>query len=166
MTTTCGCPGKWKIAYRYSNPSYPQDTYYVTVSGFELDSLSQNTLSDSVGAYINVTFSCSGINQGLDRPSTGVHFVSASFTKDDPNCVSSPVQRYDCLNGSCVISTQYDTPGAFNSLVECQSTCTIACLPNQICVNPNTFCAPGKVCLERIEYNEIQSLITRILSEI
>lgn len=80
-------------------------------------------------------------------------------------CLDLPA-KYDCVNGSCVLATQHDTPGIYSSLEDCQSTCQTACALGQICVDPVTFCGPGKVCLERIEYNEIQSLLTRILSEI
>lgn len=33
-------------------------------------------------------------------------------------------QKYDCINGVCISSNIYDTPGIYESLEACQSACT------------------------------------------
>lgn len=33
---------------------------------------------------------------------------------------------YDCINGSCIPKTQYNTPGKYNSLADCQAVCGVA----------------------------------------
>jgi len=33
--------------------------------------------------------------------------------------------RYDCINGACLQSTTYKTPGIYNSLQECEQGCSV-----------------------------------------
>lgn len=80
----CGCTGNWRIAYRYPNSG----PHYVDKAGWEQDVLSASSVDvgDPRGNVILVSFSCSGVTQGLDAVSTGVSYLSATFTKNDPNC--------------------------------------------------------------------------------
>lgn len=76
---------------------------------------------------------------------------------------------YDCINGSCELSSKYNTAGRFSSLQDCQQSCSLnntppACPPGQQCVDPDTFCPPGRVCLEQSEYSEINSKISQLHS--
>lgn len=67
----------------------------------------------------------------------------------------------DCLNGSCVPATQYNTPGVFASLAECQAICTSnGCQPP----GPN-YCPPGKVCLEGSDWAQIEQLSSQLRSK-
>ena len=34
-----------------------------------------------------------------------------------------PQIKYDCINGACIDSTQYKTPGIYTTLEECQANC-------------------------------------------
>lgn len=52
---------------------------------------------------------------------------------------------YDCINGECVRSNTYKTPGKYKSLEECQAACSL----------DSTECPPGFVCLEDQEYQQI-----------
>lgn len=41
----------------------------------------------------------------------------------DPNTSVNPNQKFDCLNGGCIPSVTYKTPGFYASLAACQSGC-------------------------------------------
>lgn len=49
----------------------------------------------------------------------------ALFT--EVGCESCPgccvIEKYDCINGSCTLSTVFNTPGVFDSLAKCVSGC-------------------------------------------
>ena len=79
-----------------------------------------------------------------------------------------PPTTYDCLNGNCVMSTQYSTPGQYASLSDCQAVCANggACANGKQCVDPTNFCPNGKVCIDQDEYTNIQGLISKINSEV
>lgn len=70
--------------------------------------------------------------------------------------------KFDCINGSCVDAKTYNTPGFFTSQEECQKVCAFSCEDGKQCVDPNTFCPPGKVCLESSEYSESMSRISAL----
>lgn len=82
------------------------------------------------------------------------------------NCISC-INTYDCINGSCVISSTYSTPGVFSSLEACQAQCSANgnCGDGKVCADIN-YCPPGKVCIENGEYSEIQGLMNRLSSEL
>lgn len=75
---------------------------------------------------------------------------------------------YDCINGMCIASAQYKTPGYYKSLSDCQAICGDqgVCGNGKICIDPNSYCPPGKVCLEQAEYSQINALISKISQEI
>lgn len=52
-------------------------------------------------------------------------------------------KKHDCLNGACVESKEYKTPGLYQSLEECETACGTGC--------------SGK-CLSNKEWNQIQDL--------
>jgi hypothetical protein len=72
---------------------------------------------------------------------------------------SSSIKTYDCLNGACVESADYDTPGLFNSLADCEAACGsgTGCAAPNICVPPD-YCPPGMVCLPAGEFSQIEGL--------
>ncbi|MCC5641104.1 hypothetical protein LC593_35845 [Nostoc sp. CHAB 5844] len=77
-----------------------------------------------------------------------------NYGNDCSSCLTNPV-KYDCLNGSCVTSSTYDTPGLYDSLQECQGSCGSGCQPPNICVPPN-HCPDGYVCIGADEFAQIK----------
>lgn len=70
--------------------------------------------------------------------------------------------KYDCLNGNCVDSGVYGTPGKYATLEECQGNCssnTNSCKPPFKCIDPENFCPPGKVCVPQDEWGQIVGLV-------
>jgi hypothetical protein len=83
---------------------------------------------------------------------------------DDGNCgrCITNVGKYDCLNGNCVKSNVYGTPGQYATLTECQGNCgssNNSCNPPFQCIDPTNFCPPGKVCVPQDEWSQIGSLV-------
>ena len=74
------------------------------------------------------------------------------------NC-SPSIKTYDCLNGACMESVVYYTPGLFNSLADCEAACGggTGCAAPKICVLPD-YCPPGMVCLPAGEFSQIEGL--------
>ena len=56
-------------------------------------------------------------------------------------------KKYDCVNASCVDSKQYNTPGIFTSLSQCEITCGTGC---------------SGQCVSNEEWNKIQSLANQL----
>ena len=84
------------------------------------------------------------------------------------SCDGCKAALYDCLNGNCVQSTKYATPGIYASLSDCQAVCANggACASGKQCVDPTTFCPPGQICIDQDEYSNLQGLIAKINSEV
>lgn len=140
----CGCPGTWYISGTGRTGSWTN----FKVRGYEHDSPYLRVISP----YSYLHSSCDSrqmYNGAWDWEEA--RNTSQYFVKDDPNCVSQP--RYDCINGSCLTSSQYKTPGIFESLADCQANCGSN--------SPNT-CPPGKVCLEQSEYSDILNKINTL----
>ncbi|WP_413176508.1 hypothetical protein [Anabaena azotica] len=55
---------------------------------------------------------------------------------------SIPETKYDCINGLCVSSTTYNTPGFYQSLEQCEVNCGVGC---------------SGVCISNSDWNQIQS---------
>lgn len=51
------------------------------------------------------------------------------------------IEDYDCVNGQCVLSTVYNTPGLYKSLAECEAECG-----GETC---------NGICIESQEYSQI-----------
>ncbi|MEH2137154.1 hypothetical protein [Nostoc sp.] len=108
---------------------------------------------------------------------TGTQAVSSS-TNDTPtsgyqtfgNCTACKpvIALYDCINGKCTVSTQYNTPGLYANLTDCQAVCANggACAAGKKCVDPTTFCPDGKVCIDQGEFDSAEALISKIGSEV
>jgi len=63
---------------------------------------------------------------------------------------------HDIVNGMCVVSTRYNTPGVYASLAQCESAReSIKCQAPNICVPPD-YCPPGMVCLPVGEFSTIE----------
>lgn len=65
----------------------------------------------------------------------------------DCNSCLFPQQQYDCINGTCIPSTNYNTPGLYSSLSECETACGTGC--------------SGK-CLSNAEWAQIQGLAAQL----
>lgn len=72
-------------------------------------------------------------------------------------CEEPLPKNYDCLNGNCIESTVYETPGLYRTLEECQIVCGTV---------TNNECPPGHVCLTTSEFSQISSLASQIKGEI
>ena len=73
--------------------------------------------------------------------------------------------KYDCINGTCVDSATYATAGIYASLSDCQAKCgavTNTCPSPNVCVDPDSYCPPGKVCVPIAEYSQIESLANQL----
>jgi hypothetical protein len=71
-----------------------------------------------------------GIAFGFFSYQTGTQSASIvdSVVRTVPYSVGdcqSCTAKYDCINGDCVLQTQYGTPGKYNSLAECQKNCGV-----------------------------------------
>ncbi|MEH2119021.1 hypothetical protein [Nostoc sp.] len=100
-------------------------------------------------------------------------FADGSYTifqSDQASCNvdATPTAKYDCINGQCISSTQYKTPGIYQSLADCQAVCANggSCGQGKQCVDPTTFCPLGKVCIDQDEFSSIEGLISKINSEV
>lgn len=86
----------------------------------------------------------------------GIGYVDGTYTitrSDQASCTVTPANiKHDCINGQCVPSTRFTTPGIYNSLEDCQVQCELN----------NT----DLVCLTPSEYNQITALIRKISQEI
>lgn len=58
---------------------------------------------------------------------------------------------YDCINGQCVLASQYNTPGQYQTIDACQAEC-----------GGNNYCPPGKVCIPNSEWSRIESLSNQL----
>jgi hypothetical protein len=67
------------------------------------------------------------------------------------NCLPSPGQTYDCLNGACISSSAYRTNGVYSTLELCQASCGGG-------GGGGNICPPGMVCLPAGEFSQIEGL--------
>ncbi|BAY21692.1 hypothetical protein NIES2100_14490 [Calothrix sp. NIES-2100] len=118
-----GCPGSWTII-----SSYQGNNYSYTFSGYELDypalqcQSGKDYLVSQVRGNLEL-WTSSGCNV---QP-----IVSTSFVKDDPNC--GVATKYDCINGACIPSTTYSTPGIYANLEACEVACGTGC--SGVCIS-------------------------------
>jgi hypothetical protein len=68
------------------------------------------------------------------------------------NCDSclSPPKKYDCINGECVESSIYNTPGIYQSISDCEVNCGAGC--------------SGK-CLSNSDWAQIENLASQLKSK-
>lgn len=102
------------------------------------------------------------IGYANDRP----FHCMRKYAVDGSDTPDSSTASYDCVNGTCVDARRYNTPGFFKSLLDCQKICAFSCGDGKQCVDPISFCPPGKICLDSSEYGEIQRMISRIRENI
>jgi hypothetical protein len=128
-------------AYKVVTGGAPNNTYDVRVDG-------------NLGTFVLATYSPGSIN--------------VSITSSSNSCTATSTSKYDCINGSCVVSNQYKTPGFYTSLSACQAKCGdgTTCGTGKQCVDPTTFCPNGKVCIDQGEFASIEALISKIGSEV
>jgi hypothetical protein len=164
--------GKWiaTVSYRGSSDCSvaPETLIYEFTSDPNItrqssDICGSNRYSFSATATKMTRADGSIISQGvagiLCSTSSLYHSVSVQYIPDSI--------KYDCLNGECVNSTQYSTPGTYDSLASCQANCGgTTCGTGRLCVDPNSFCPDGKVCLDQGEFSSIEALISKIGSKV
>lgn len=75
-----------------------------------------------------------------------------------------PPDAYDCINGTCILKGVYGTPGIYESLEECESSCgnKPMCSPPFECIDPSNFCPPGKICIPQNEWTQIEGLANKL----
>ncbi|MEH2164561.1 MAG: hypothetical protein V7K38_26795 [Nostoc sp.] len=131
--------GSYQTAYKVVIGGPPQNTYELRVDG-------------NLGTILLNTYSPGSIN--------------VTVTSSSNSCLN--VTKYDCINGQCIQSSTYETPGIYQSLADCQAVCANggACASGKKCVDPTTFCPDGKVCIDQGEFDSIEALISKINSEI
>lgn len=91
-------------------------------------------------------------NGAIIACTTQAQFDAARAGRSDvgAGCADCLGVTYDCINGECVRSNTYKTPGKYKSLEECQAACSV----------DSTECPPGFVCLEDQEYQQILGQIS------
>lgn len=136
-------------SYWFSPPNHPG---YDLVIGERVTQTS-GCLNDGQNSYCVLSNGFTPYFQGLNH--CGVYF---EYIESD----------YDCINGTCELSTKYKTPGFYKSLADCQKICGSSgvCGDGKQCVDPNVFCPQGKVCLDNSEYQQITNLISRISQQV
>jgi hypothetical protein len=141
----CGCPGT--ITFLMNDATQPDVNIPNSTPGYEYEVF---RISGQSGRTVNldcpdgssrVVYSDTAYYRG------SINWIKTGFTKSDPNCQSSAT--YDCINGSCIASGQYNTPGIFSTLELCQSKCSLAA----------NNC-DGQ-CISNEEYSQIQSAIAQ-----
>lgn len=74
-------------------------------------------------------------------------YVLRSFNVRQVKKCEDEDKPYDCINGACIKSSQYDTPGIYEDISECEKACGTGC--------------SGK-CLSNEEWNKIKNLAKQI----
>lgn len=163
--TDCGCDGQWQINYTYNGNNSNSYIFDGKSKDFPV------VLDDpqpGCSQPKSIFSSCDG--RMLTGLSCNASIGTYSFTFiPGPNCKpGEDGNTYDCLNGQCVTSSKYTTPGIYKSLADCQAVCANggACGSGKQCVEPTTYCPNGKVCIDQEEYGNIQGLIAKINSEV
>lgn len=63
-----------------------------------------------------------GGDQKLEGGWNQYDLLASSIISQTP-CTGCVIPRFDCLNGVCISSAQYKTPGVFETLDQCQTAC-------------------------------------------
>jgi hypothetical protein len=151
--------GTWTIQYR--NPGGPNNTLsysgtaantpyiasgFGSANGCSLGNVSGNTAIFANGkGFINA---CNCNSSGVVASITSSSYVGNS--------------GYDCVNGGCYSAGNYDTPGSYTTLANCQANCGATCTTGSVCVDPNNYCPNGQTCLPTTEFSQIQSLSSQL----
>lgn len=135
------------------NKSHPNFSLVVVETGIACGGYSFKIVDNNTGSTIYTSTS----------PAKNVHLEIINNDTGQP-----PTSKYDCLNGQCVVQSQYSTPGVYSSLADCQVVCANggACSAGKQCVDPTTFCPDGKVCIDQGEFDSVEALISKIGSEV
>lgn len=152
-TGVCATNPKWDVSQQYgaSNSFAPYDG----------NTCLRNPWATTAGS---ITL-CTNESELASAMSAGIAYIN-----DCNACLSNPPpqQKYDCINGVCTPKSTYSTPGIYASLTDCQAVCANggACAEGKQCLDPNTYCPPGKVCIDQGEFSEAEALISKIGSEV
>lgn len=122
-THPCGCEGTWSIVWAeygdggtYTCTGYESDTPFFAYDS----SINKDVLKSA----------CDGRKMQKPWWSSNIgasKVVSRTFTKSDPNCGIPTPKKYDCINGACLEASQYNTPGIYQSLSDCEVNCGTGC---------------------------------------
>lgn len=139
MTCT-GRAGTWVIHYTFNGTPLTSSTY----TGTEDD----NPYFSNESGRAVLRSVCDGRN--MEPPYfagsfSTVSITSSVFTPDD-----IPEDKYDCVNSACIKSTVYNTPGIYDSLSTCETSCGSGC--------------SGK-CISNSEWAQIEGLASQIKSK-
>jgi hypothetical protein len=125
--------------------------------------MGSNSRCSSMG-YTALIFDCAEVGGDNAWCTHTWESIASIENVDDSLCGSciGNVGKYDCINGNCVDSNVYGTPGQYATLTACQGNCgssNNSCNPPFQCIDPTNFCPPGKVCVPQDEWNQIGSLV-------
>lgn len=130
----CGVAGTWNLITRL-NSTGTRD-YAESYPGFADD----NPVLVQASPTMNLISSCDGriflANWGIGS------IVSKTFVPSTP-----PVIKYDCINSACVNKATYNTPGFYQSLSECETSCGTGC---------------GGKCISNSEWAQIEGLSNQL----
>jgi hypothetical protein len=106
------------ITYR-SIGSFGEGTTITRISSCfpEPFSLGLDREADSLFLY-----SGEGGKQNLESSWSGFELLQASIISQEP-CPCPLLDKYDCVNKTCIKNGQYNTPGLYLSLAECAKNC-------------------------------------------
>ena len=73
-------------------------------------------------------------------------YLKPTISSSENSCPALTL-KYDCINGACIASTKYTTPGLYESLSECEVVCGTGC--------------SGK-CISNSDWAQIQDLSNQL----
>ena len=123
--------------YQYYDGNIPPGVTYVA--------------NDADRAYWRLNYVHIGYGSGPSGPAM-VGAYSITQVSGPGECTSAdppppPSSRWDCINGSCLVKSQYGTPGIYESLSACEQNCGPGC---------------GGVCVSNADWAKISSLASQI----
>ncbi len=161
----------WRFYGKGTSPPYDSYNYEFFACG-----TTPEYRRAAVGQYPGFNLYLDGVNIAGDTYQYGSNHGVSAVADSTPtpgfntsgSCGNCKASAYDCLNGNCVDSTQYKTPGQYPDLKACQSICGSGgvCGNGKICIDPNNYCPDGKACLDQSEVSQINSLLSKVQGEV
>lgn len=132
------------------NLSGSPDGNPVTVRGILADSTSG--IAGTWQGWRNTNFPVKVILDGsgsiIQQNGNNVMFHPSTVTSSNCEDNNPPTtDKYDCLNGQCINSNTYNTPGIYSSLENCQSNCA------------KNSCPDGYECVEIASTEKLRKCI-------
>ena len=121
-------------------------SFFTTIRGTLADSTTgeSGTFSGWIGTNYPVKIVLDENGNTIQLNGNNVMFFPSSVTASNCSNTSTP---YDCINGACRPATQFNTPGLYTSLSECEVACGTGC--------------SGK-CISNKDWLTIQSLASHL----